>query len=541
MKRIGRIFLCAMLFAYVFFAGKPLLSKAEDNKASAYDINEYANSMQPGWNLGNTFDGFDTGKIVLDETAWGNPRVTKELIDKIADEGFKSIRIPITFDTRLSDGPDYTINPEFLARIERVVNWALEANLKVMINIHHDSWRWIADGMVHDHDNTVAKFKAIWTQLADRFKDYNLDLMFESLNEPQFWGAPEDSQRYLNELNSLFYSIVRHSGGNNDIRPLVLPTLNTGSEPEKLDALYNFITQLNDPYIIATIHYYGFWPFSVNIAGVTNFNEETKNDIIHAFDRVHDKFIKNGIPVVIGEYGLLGFDRGTGTIQQGEKLKYFEFMIHYAQEKNLIHMLWDNGQHFGRTSFKWYDAEFGEMLKASWNGRSATADANFIYLKQGKPVQDVTRILQLNGRKFISLQLNGKDLVAGKDYEINGKSLTIKASLLSKLVSNKIREKAVLTATFDKGANWYFHIFNYDTPSLSDSTGTVSNFTIPIKFNGTHLKTMEAKYVDDGSNAGPQNWTSFKEFGYAFSPDYEHDVVTFPYGNERFFLKMAGK
>lgn len=132
MKRIGRIFLCAMLFAYVFFAGKPLLSKAEDNKASAYDINEYANSMQPGWNLGNTFDGFDTGKIVLDETAWGNPRVTKELIDKIADEGFKSIRIPITFDTRLSDGPDYTINPEFLARIERVVNWALEANLKVM-------------------------------------------------------------------------------------------------------------------------------------------------------------------------------------------------------------------------------------------------------------------------------------------------------------------------------------------------------------------------------------------------------------------------
>ncbi len=516
----------------------------EQKQSPVYDIMQYANEMQPGWNLGNTFDGFDTGKVVLDETAWGNPRVTKELINKVKAQGFNSIRIPITFDTRLGQAPEYTINPEFLGRVDQVVNWALDAELKVMINIHHDSWSWVANGMPADHENTVTKFNAIWTQLSEHFKEYPTDLMFESLNEPQFWGSggDDESQEFLNQLNDSFYHIVRGSEELNDIRPLVIPTLHTNFEEQKhVDHLYDWIVQTNDPYIISTVHYYGFWPFSVNVDGYFTFEETSMKHITVNFDRVYETFIANEIPVVIGEFGLLGFDENTGTIQQGEKLKFFEYMINYAEEKGLIHMLWDNGQHFNRSTLEWNDPQLYNIMAASWKGRSSTADTDFVFLKQGEEINDVTRTLNLNGNELVSLKVGEKSLVEGEDYILEGDALTLKASLLSQFASTELGKATEITATFNKGADWSFNVYNYQSPVLADSEGTTSDFAIPLQYNGNLLKTMEATYVDDGSFAGPQNWTAFKQFGYAFAPNYKDNLLTFPNGNERFFKEIADK
>jgi len=486
------------------------------------DIQEYVNDMQPGWNLGNTFDA-----VGEDETAWGNPRVTKETIEQIAAQGFKSIRIPVTFDQRMEGGPNYTIDADFLDRVEQAVEWSLEEELHVMINIHHDSWIWLAEGMYENYDETIARYNSIWTQLADRFKDYPIELMFEGINEPQFWDDSGNHEDYLKELNTSFYEIVRNSGGNNDIRPLVLGTIYNGSEQETLDELYNTIVELGDPNLISTVHYYGFWPFSVNIAGTTRFDEETQNDIIDTFDRVHNKFTANGIPVIIGEFGLLGFDTDLNAVQQGEKLKFFEYMIHYAQEKQLTHMLWDNGQHFGRTSYQWSDPELYQMMKASWEGRSATVESDFIFLKQGEEIVDEELGLHLHGNEFVSLQANDQDLVEGQDYEVNGDTLVIKANLLTDLTSlGELGKNAELTVKFNQGVDWRIDVITYDTSVLDDAEGTTSDFSIPAQFNGDRLATMEAVY-EDGSPAGPQNWTSFKEFAYTFSPVYEENKITF--------------
>lgn len=498
----------------------PSISFAADENPD-YDIQSYVNNMQPGWNLGNSFDALGT-----DETAWGNPFVRKEFIEQIAAQGYKSIRIPVTFDERIGEGPDYKIDPDFLDRIDQAVKWSLEEDLYVMINIHHDSWIWLAEGMEKNHDETLARYKSIWTQLSERFKDYSIELMFESINEPQFRDSEtENHEGYLKELNTSFYQIVRESGGNNDIRPLVLPTLLTGSEPEKLDALYDTIIELNDANLISTVHYYGFWPFSVNVAGNTRFEEKAKNDIIDTFDRVHDKFVANGIPVIIGEYGLLGFDSDINAIQQGEKLKFFEYMTYYAQKKQLTHMLWDNGQHFGRESFKWSNQELYNMMKASWETRSATAESDFIYLKKDDKIQDMEISLTLNGNQLDSLNLDEEKLTYGRDYELNGDVLIIKACLLTKLTSSgQLGENAVLTAKFNKGVDWFFKVITYDKPGLQNNEGTTSNFAIPTLFNGDNLATMEAVY-NDGDFAGPQNWTSYKEFAYTFSPSYETNEI----------------
>lgn len=486
-------------------------------------IQSYVEAMQPGWNLGNTFDA--TG---VDETSWGNPRVTKQLIKHIASQGYKSIRIPITWDHRMGEAPDYTIDPAFLDRVEEVVDWSLDAGLYVMINLHHDSWLWV-NRMGSEHDVVLARYNAAWTQIAERFKNESKKLSFESINEPRFsdgWGGNgEDHFAMLHELNASFHEIVRASGGNNSERPLVLPTLETNANQDRLDALVDTFAGLNDPNLIATVHYYGFWPFSVNIAGFTRFNEETKNDIVQTFDRVYTTLVAKGIPVILGEYGLLGFDKNTGTIEQGEKLKFFEYLLHYIQERGITHMLWDNGQHLDRSQLKWNDPQLHGMLKASWKGRSATAETDLIYLVKGEKTQDAVIKLELNGNRLTALRHNGKTLRIGTDYSIAGDILTVKASLLSKLTaSGAYGENAELTADFNKGEDWTFDVIVYSTPELQNTAGTTSDFSIPTAFNGDRLATMEAVYAA-GGNAGPQNWTSFKEFAYAFSPSYDTNEI----------------
>ncbi|MFD1991878.1 cellulase family glycosylhydrolase [Paenibacillus nicotianae] len=531
MKRKSKSYLSLTVIAALLLSlfSSSLASAASDEErslstaATTTGIQSYVSAMQPGWNLGNSLDA--TG---ADETSWGNPRVTKELIQQIANQGYKSIRIPVTWDQHTGSAPNYTIDAAYMNRVQEVVNWALDANLYVMINIHHDSWLWTSY-MGQNHDPVLARYNAVWTQIADRFKGASSKLMFESINEPRFTEGgttdPATAYKLLDELNTSFHKIVRASGGNNATRAIVLPTLATSSTQADLDALSQTIAKLNDPNIIATVHYYGFWPFSVNIAGYTKFEADTQKDITDTFDRVYNSFVAKGIPVVIGEFGLLGFDKNTGVIEQGEKLKFFEFFSNYVRQKNMTTMLWDNGQHFSRTTYKWSDPELYNVMKAGWTGRSSNAETDLLYFKKGATIQDKTVKLNLNGNTFSSLSNGSTTLVKGTDYTISGDTLVIKSSLLTKLLSSgKLGVNATLTAKFSKGANWNFNVISYSTPTLSAVTGTTSSFAIPTTFNGNQLATMEATYTN-GGNAGPQNWTPYKEFATAFSPDYSANVI----------------
>lgn len=491
--------------------------------AAASSMQSYVEAMQPGWNLGNSLDA-----VGADETAWGNPRITQALIQQIAAQGYKSIRIPVTWDKHIGAAPNYTVESAYMNRVEEVVRWALDANLYVMINVHHDSWTWVSS-MEPKHDEVLARYNALWTQIAQRFKDQPNKLMFESINEPRFseGGTTDEAKmnQMLQELNVSFHKIVRASGGKNATRPLVLPGLDTSPAQAKINELYNTITKLNDPNLIATVHYYGFWPFSVNIAGYTTFEKDTKNDIVQTFDNVYNTFVAKGIPVIVGEYGLLGFDKNTGVIEQGEKLKFFEFLTYYMKEKKITGMLWDNGQHLNRTTYKWSDPELFNVIKSSLKGRSSNAASDLIHLKKGTSAQDTKVILNLNGNQLKTLSVGSKQLTQGTDYTLSGDTLTLKASLLTSLTtSGKYGENAVITAKFNKGADWNFKVVVYDTPKLSAVEGTTQAFTIPTEFRGSQLATMEAVYTS-GGNAGPQDWTPYKEFGNTFAPAYDANGI----------------
>ncbi|MBO3102340.1 cellulase family glycosylhydrolase [Cellulomonas sp. zg-ZUI168] len=471
-------------------------------------------AMQPGWNLGNTLDA-----VGADETAWGNPRVTKKLLSEVEKNGFRSVRIPVTLGQHEGPAPDYTIDPVVLDRVEEVVDWALDEDLYVLLDLHHDSWMW-TNAMPTQHDEVLAQFTRTWEQLAQRFRDHPRTLLFESINEPQFAGSTGEAEEYalLDELNDTFHQVVRSSGGKNADRVLVLPTLHTDSGQARLDELVTTFTELADPNLAATFHYYGYWPFSVNVAGGTRFDATAQQDVTDAFARVHDTLVARGIPVILGEYGLLGFDRHTGTIEQGEKLKFFEYLGYQARTTGVTTMLWDNGQHLDRTAYTWRDPELFAQISSSWKKRSGTASTDQVFVRPGA-VTEQTVTLNLNGTKFRDLSLGKHKLKQGKDYQLAGSTLTLPAALLQRLSgTGAYGTSAELVARFSQGVPWTIEIVNADTPVLADATGTTDAFAVPTQFRGDRLATMEARYLD-GSNAGPHSWTSFKEFDVTFAPD----------------------
>jgi endoglucanase len=494
----------------------------EDSRPHKPSAQEIVAAMQPGWNVGNTMDA------IPDETSWGNPRITRELLAAIHDQGFNSIRLPVTWTDHQGGAPDYTIDQAWLDRVQEVVDMALDEGLYVLLNVHHDSWQWVWD-MPTQHDAVLARYTATWTQIAETFRDTSPKLVLESINEPQFRSSTGQEQelQLLDELNTTFHSIVRGTGGNNADRVLVLPSLHTSADQALLDSLADTIAALDDPNIAATVHYYSFWPFSVNIAGYTRFDAETQADLTGYFDRAYDTFVSRGIPVIVGEYGLLGWDTGIpNTVQHGEMLKFLEFFGSYARQKQLTTMLWDNYQHFDRTALTWRDPSMFRQIQSSWTVDSATASSDQIFVRAGQEPTDATLTLDLNGNRLASIRNGSEKLVRGEDYTVRRGQLTIAAATLARLTEGQeYGVNAVLSLKFNRGVPWDVNVITYDTPVLQDATGTTSGLTIPTAFNGDQLATMEAVYAD-GTNAGPHNWTSYKEFGRTFAPDYAAGQIT---------------
>ncbi len=139
-------FIAGMLTAAMAVTGvaanvQTIFAAEETSSASV----KYVEQMGSGWNLGNTFDGFvdvdDESEPDKGEESWGNPKVTKTLIQSMKKKGYKSIRMPLTLFRRYEEKDGKAvINKEFLSRYHEVVNWAVDEGMYVMINIHHDSW-----------------------------------------------------------------------------------------------------------------------------------------------------------------------------------------------------------------------------------------------------------------------------------------------------------------------------------------------------------------------------------------------------------------
>lgn len=511
-----------------------------DSEASLY----YVKAMGSGWNLGNSLDGFDADLDTEDsgETAWGNPVVTRELIKAVKEKGYSSIRIPFTVYRRYTvnenateDEYKYVIREDWLRRYKEIVDWAVDEGLYVMVNIHHDSWIWLKYWNGDTSAEEYRMYTDFWKQIAEYMAEEPEQVCFETINEPDFEeNGSLSAQQKLDAINRAAYGIIRETRGN-EKRMIVLPTLLTNHE--KCAPLLRLIQDLDDDYLIATVHYYSEWVYSANL-GKSGFDEELwKNGDESYTPRVaaeqmmqtlKKQFVSKNIGVIIGEYGLLGYDQSEGCLETGEELKYYEYMNELARRNNICLIFWDNGSGIDRNdtqNYAWKKALVGNMLEKSMSGRSSYATGlDNLYFKEN-PKEDIELALTLNGNRFKDI----KGLTEGKDYTYDESRATV---ILKQNYINQMFEKASgygvfaeLVLEFDQGADWHEYLVRYDVPSVGRSSGTRSEFKIPVEFKGTKVRRITA--YQENTKVGPNSsWWNYLQYDGSFGVDYENGNIS---------------
>ena len=338
--------------------------------------------MTVGWNLGNSLDA--TGNGLSSETAWGNPKITKDLIDAVNAAGFDTIRIPITWMGHF-DNTSYKIDEAWLKRVDEVINYALSNDMYVIINIHHDgndtNQSWLTP-KPDDEAAMINKFDIIWYQIATYFKDYDEHLLFAGMNEFHK-GYNNPSKKYLeltDTLNQTFVNTVRATGGNNSGRILIVQAYNTNGEQSLKMSMPKDAASSK---LMAEIHFYDPWDFAGEGKGdwgktgksTSGWGQEDWVDNI--FGKIKSNFANNNIPVILGEYGAINNKNGNTD----HRRYYVEYVTKSAKEHGLLPIWWDNGYDgssgeafalFDRNSYKKLHEDLHEAIMRAVSGKSYT-------------------------------------------------------------------------------------------------------------------------------------------------------------------------
>ena len=228
-------------------------AQIDKGEMHGFTANELISQMKTGWNLGNSLDSLGG-----DETAWGNPATTQVMIDTIQKGGFDILRVPVTWAEHMSGAPDYAVDSDFMDRVNEVVDYGISDGMFVILEIHHEPDSWLIPDSEH-MDSVEPQFTALWTQIAERFKDYGDKLVFESMNEARVKGKPhewtggnEDERNCVNRLNKIFVDTVRDTGGNNSERLLLITTHAQAVTENALSGL----ELIDDPNLGVAVHAY---------------------------------------------------------------------------------------------------------------------------------------------------------------------------------------------------------------------------------------------------------------------------------------------
>jgi endoglucanase len=319
---------------------------------------QIASHMKVGWNLGNTLEA------ICGENAWGNPTTTQKLIDSVKAAGFDAVRLPCAWDCHTTNG---VINEAWLARVKEVVDYCINDSLYVIINIHWDGG-WLENNVTISAQEAVnVKQRNYWTQIANYFKDYDEHLLFASANEP---NVDNSTQMFvLLSYHQTFIDAVRATGGNNSSRTLIIQGPST--DIEKTNNLMNTVpTDSIANRLMVEVHYYTPWQFcgltedaswgrmfyywgkdyhsTTDVTRNATWGEES--DLDQLLGLMKTKFVDNGVPVIIGEYGAVKRTLTGNSDQElhlASRLHFFNYLVKLAVNKGMITFFWDTGPHEG--------------------------------------------------------------------------------------------------------------------------------------------------------------------------------------------------
>lgn len=320
-------------------------------------------AINVGWNLGNTLDSYGTWITNVNptsvETAWGNPVTTEAMILSVKEQGFNAIRIPVTWAHFTDD--EGNVDPAWMSRVHEVVDYAYNAGMYVILNVHHDTGEhgndkvcWMIADM-NTYEQTVDRFVGLWTNIANEFKDYGDRLMFEGYNElldmNNSWNYSTTGNTAYEATNAYaqaFVDAVRSTGGNNANRNLIVNTYVCSVDQAVRD---NFVlpTDTVDNHLICEVHCYTPWWFSTaEDTSAVQFTEQYRNEVIALMNTIQEFSNQLGVPVIIGEFGP------EYKNNDDQRVAYIECYIAEAASRGIKCFWWDNGIYNSGSSFGGY-------------------------------------------------------------------------------------------------------------------------------------------------------------------------------------------
>jgi len=374
MKKIKSLLLCILMILItiipmtnVYAADTTLIPTLDikDFNIPNNDAMQFVKNLKLGWNLGNTFDAIDctwlTDELAY-ESSWCGAKTTKKMIDTLKAKGFNAIRLPVSWHNHVS-GADFKISDAWINRVQEVVNYCIDNNMYVILNIHHDNDK---TNPAYFYPNTANMetsqryITSIWSQLANKFANYDQRLIFEAMNEPRLIGHTNewwidinnadvvDSIKCINQLNQVFVNTVRATGGNNTSRYLMCPGYCASSDGAtnqyfKLPA----DTASNVNKLIVSVHAYTPYNFALQAnseGGISTWSVNDSNSINATkgfMDTLYNKYTSQGIPVVIGEFGA----RNKENLQS--RVEYASYYIAAAKARGISCFWWDNNAFTG--------------------------------------------------------------------------------------------------------------------------------------------------------------------------------------------------
>lgn len=364
--------------------------------------------MGLAWNLGNQLETYNpkAKTVRACETSAGNPVAKQLTMDGLKSYGVNAVRIPVGWSNLMSTDGTYTISKDYMDRVEEVMNYALNNEMYVIINIHWDGGWW---GMFGDADESVRaeawkKYEAIWTQLSNRYKEYSDRLIFEGANEElgarlnDDWQHPEkgesdqtgtltadETYEVSKQINQKFIDIVRASGGNNVYRHLLIPghgTILNDTCDEKFEMPTDIPENGNNKLSIS-IHYYepsdyGIARTSTNSWGYRD-TWGTEEDYAYMATQMAkiERFTAAGYGVILGECGV-------AVTNKDNIPDYLTELFKVCKEKNYCPVMWDEGGYYSRKGGYFTFTDIGDVFKAA-TGANPTIPADAVLDKTGVP------------------------------------------------------------------------------------------------------------------------------------------------------------
>lgn len=519
---------------------KKVSTKKTAGTDSFQDLNrqQITEAMGVGYNLGNSLEANSGG--TPNETAWGNPVLTKEFVLAAKAAGFQSIRIPVSYLSKIDDNNGYKIDSAWLDHVQEVVDYCVQNDMYAIVNMHGDGYTTVSGGWLlcasSDQTKIKAKYKACWEQIADRFKNYDEHLIFESMNE-EFdgtYGTPnKTAYNNINDYNQIFVDTVRQTGGNNDRRWLLIPGWNTNINYTADN--YGFVLP-TDQYlssdiasgekrIMISVHYYDPWDFcGTESADKTQWGSEATNQskvptwgdesyMASQFKKMNDKFVSQGYGVIIGEFGAIN-KANYDSRNKACRADYYQKVCYYAKQYELVPVAWDNGfdGDYGFCLINRYSCQVThqdiidammEIYRASSTATGIALDQQKITIHVGDEGTQLNATLTPSDSKDVIKWTSDDEKVA--TVNSNGLVTAVGAGTCTITAAIAAGCQATCKVTVPKPSYIRTKLYMLDTSGwttiASEQSADISTkdeeFTLSVKPTDTQLKNIGSLYIKD--------------------------------------------